>query len=191
MLLLYLSLFISFFLTGLLAFGGAPVLPAFIGNIFISQHEWFSSSQVSNLIALSMITPGDLALNAATVGGYATTASTLTTGYSILGSFIATLGVTLPSFVSTSLFCRFKGLLQELGITQTVISWLKPVIPGIALSGAILLMIPDAKGGETMSNWELGISIFLFISTIIGSAKFNFSPIFMLSLCGIAGWILF
>lgn len=191
MLLLYLSLFISFFLTGLLAFGGAPVLPAFIGNIFISQHEWFSPSQVSNLIALSMITPGDLALNAATVGGYATTASTLTTGYSILGSFIATLGVTLPSFVSTSIFCRFKGLLKELGITQTVISWLKPVIPGIALSGAILLMIPDAKGGETMSNRELGISIFLFISTIIGSAKFNFSPIFMLLLCGIAGWILF
>ncbi len=191
MLLLYLSLFVSFFLTGLLAFGGAPVLPAFIGNIFISQHEWFSPSQVSNLIALSMITPGDLALNAATVGGYTTAASTLTTGYSILGSFIATLGVTLPSFVSTGIFCRFKSLLKELGITQTVISWLKPVIPGIALSGAILLMMPDTKGGDTISNWELGVSIFLFISTIIGSAKFNFSPIFMLLLCGIAGWILF
>lgn len=191
MLILFISLFISFFLIGLLAFSGEAVMPAFVGNILISQHDWYSPAQVSDLIALSMITPGDLAMNAATMSGYSTAASSLSTGYGFLGSFIATLGLTLPSFLCTAIIHRFQRFLDEMLITKIVTNWLKPLIPGIALSGAILLMNADTMGSLSGSAWQIGISSFLFISTIVGIGKFHFSPIFMLLLCGFAGWLLF
>lgn len=84
----YIQLFYEFFKTGLFSFGGGYATLPFLYHIS-DTYGWYTSKQLSDMIAVSSITPGPLGVNVATFSGYATSG--------ILGAFIATGAVILPS----------------------------------------------------------------------------------------------
>ena len=87
---IYLKLFLNFLMIGALSFGGGYGMVSLVRETVISN-GWLTESEFLNFIAVSESTPGPLAVNMATFIG--------STQGGILGSFLATLGVVLPSFV--------------------------------------------------------------------------------------------
>lgn len=74
----------------------------------MTRHEWLSSNEFTDIIAISQMTPGPIGINSATYVGYS---AVVNAGYShavgILGSTIATVSVVLPSFILMVLISKF------------------------------------------------------------------------------------
>ena len=86
----YLKLFLEFFHIGLFSFGGGYATLPFLYHIADVQ-KWYTTKQLSDMIALSSITPGPVGVNVATFAGFSTAG--------IDGAAIATISVILPSFI--------------------------------------------------------------------------------------------
>ena len=93
---IYLKLFLNFLMIGALSFGGGYGMVSLVRETVISN-GWLSESEFLNFIAVSESTPGPLAVNMATFIG--------STQGGFLGSFLATLGVVLPSFIYYTFNC--------------------------------------------------------------------------------------
>ena len=90
---IYVTLFVMFFRIGLFSFGGGlAMLPLIFQSV--KDFGMMTASEFSDLVALSQVTPGPIAVNAATYVGF--------NGAGIPGALAATLGVALPSFIPVS-----------------------------------------------------------------------------------------
>ena len=88
---IYLALFWSFFQIGALSFGGGYAAMPLIQNQVVELHHWLTMSQFADVVTISGMTPGPIAINSATFVGYQVCGT--------FGAFCATVGVVLPSFV--------------------------------------------------------------------------------------------
>ena len=108
MVLLLLKLFYTFFKIGLFGFGGGYAMISMIQGEVVTRYEWLSSSDFTDIIAISQMTPGPIGINSATYVGYT---AMVNDGYShaagILGSTVATFSVVLPSFILMIFISRF------------------------------------------------------------------------------------
>ena len=66
---LYLQLFWSFFQIGLFSIGGGYAAMPLIQNQVVDLHHWLTLSEFSDLITISQMTPGPIAINSATFVG--------------------------------------------------------------------------------------------------------------------------
>ncbi len=66
---IYLKLFWTFFKIGLFSFGGGYAILAMIRQEVVLKNAWISSSQFMDVVAISQMTPGPIAINAATFIG--------------------------------------------------------------------------------------------------------------------------
>lgn len=109
MVLLLLKLFYTFFKIGLFGFGGGYAMISMIQGEVVTRYEWLSSSDFTDIIAISQMTPGPIGINSATYVGYT---AMVNAGYShaagILGSTVATFSVVLPSFILMIFISRFS-----------------------------------------------------------------------------------
>lgn len=102
------KLFISFFKIGAFSFGGGYAMLPLIEEEIIQVHNWLTATEFIDIIAVSEMTPGPIAVNSGTFLGYKIAG--------VIGSVVATTAVVLPSFlVMTLIFIfinRFKILLM-------------------------------------------------------------------------------
>lgn len=99
------DLFITFYLIGLITFGGGYVMLGVIKDEIVSQKKWITDSDMTELIAISESTPGPFAINAATFIGYKLGG--------FWGAFFAVLGVVLPSFFIVLLIIFLKEIFAK------------------------------------------------------------------------------
>ena len=62
---IYLKLFFSFLQIGLFSFGGGYAAMPLIRDQVVSQHGWLTMTEFTDLITISQMTPGPIAINAA------------------------------------------------------------------------------------------------------------------------------
>ena len=91
---IYLELFWSFFQIGLFSFGGGYASLPLIQHQVVELHPWLTMTQFSDIITISQMTPGPVAINSATFVGIQIAG--------LPGAIIATLGCTLPSCIIIS-----------------------------------------------------------------------------------------
>lgn len=94
-----LDLFITFFKIGLFTFGGGYAMISVIENECVNKKSWINEEDMKEIVILSESTPGPIAINSSTFIGYKVN--------KILGSIIATLAVSLPSFIIITLVSIF------------------------------------------------------------------------------------
>lgn len=149
-----LSLFATFFKIGLFTFGGGyAMLPLMQEEVL--GHGWATEEEIINFIAVSESTPGPFAINMATYIGAETIGNEFGVWGSILGSFFATLGVVLPSFIIILIVARFYERFKNSKTVQGAMSGLKPAVIGLiaaaVLSVAITVFFPE---GLNLSVFE-------------------------------------
>lgn len=186
---IFLQLFYTFFKIGLFGFGGGYAMISMIQGEVVTRHEWLSSNEFTDIIAISQMTPGPIGINSATYVGYS---AVVNAGYShavgILGSTIATVSVVLPSFILMVLISKFFLKYQKHPIIASVFEGLRPGVVGLLAAAALVLMNGENFGTY---NWQILTSIILFAGTFIASHRYKVNPILLIVICGIIGYVTF
>ena len=134
---IYLKLFLNFLMIGALSFGGGYGMVSLVRETVISN-GWLTESEFLNFIAVSESTPGPLAVNMATFIG--------STQGGILGSFLATLGVVLPSFVIILLIAAvLKNLMKYAGV-NAFLGGVRPCVVAMILATAVNMALSTLAG---------------------------------------------
>lgn len=186
---IFLQLFYTFFKIGLFGFGGGYAMISMIQGEVVTRHEWLSSNEFTDIIAISQMTPGPIGINSATYVGYS---AVVNAGYShavgILGSTIATVSVVLPSFILMVLISKFFLKYQKHPIIASVFEGLRPGVVGLLAAAALVLINRENFGTY---NWQILTSIILFAGTFIASYRYKVNPILLIVICGIIGYVTF
>lgn len=84
-----LLLFWIFFIIGSFTIGGGYAMVLMMKRYLVEQYHWLRDEEFYDMLAISQVTPGPIAVNMATFVGY--------TQSGIMGSILATLGVSIPA----------------------------------------------------------------------------------------------
>lgn len=164
-----LQLFIQFFHIGVFSFGGGYATIPFLYDI-AEKFNWYTTTQLTNMISISSITPGPIGINMATFAGFTT--------MGILGAIIATFSIVLPSFIITT--CVYK-IIDRFKANQCVTGAIRALRP----AGCALLSAVGIKLIFT-SNLHLIGAITLLIFIFSGFKK-KMDPIFYLGISAVIG----
>lgn len=125
-----LHLFVLFFRIGLFSFGGGYVMLPLIFQ-GIQEFDLMTAEEFSKLVALSQVTPGPIAINAATYVGFQQAG--------VVGATVATFGMMLPSFIIVLSVMHFMQRFQESAGLNAVIRGIRPVTIGLLATAVIFL----------------------------------------------------
>lgn len=183
------QLFVLFFQIGLFSFGGGYVMLPLIYQ-GIQDFGILSAAEFSDLVALSQMTPGPIAINAATYVGYQSAG--------VLGATAATIGVSLPSFLLVILVVHFLTKFRESDGLQAVLSGIRPATVGLLASAVIFLaqtsiLVPDVLLEQLMrdpAGSVQGSSFLFFLFFLVIYAKWKIDPIRLTLLAGALGALL-
>lgn len=176
---IYLQLFLSYLKIGFFGFGGGYAMLSLIQNEIVVKRGWMTVSEFTDIVAISQITPGPIAINSATYIGY--------TVAGFWGSVIATISVCLPALTIMILATKFYLKLYNNKYVQGAMSGLKPVVIGMIASAALLLIFPATHEGESfIDGWSWAI---FGVALAASFAKLN--PILLIVISAIVGVIIY
>lgn len=127
---IYLQLIGAFFKIGCLTIGGGYAMLPLIQNE-IERHGWLNTAQFLDILAIAEITPGPLAVNAATYIGYQTAG--------IAGALLATAALAMPSLLGMILLASAWQRHRHHPLTHAIMGALRPVVAGLIAAAAIKL----------------------------------------------------
>ena len=131
-----------------------------------------SADEFSNLVAISQVTPGPIAVNAATYVGYNCAG--------IPGAAAATLGVALPSFILVTLVYCFVRRFQENQMVKGAFAGIRPVTAGL-IAAAVVFM------GQSAFAVLEPVTVLIALATVILVGKYKVSPIVLVIVSGVIG----
>ena len=169
---IYLRLFVQFFHVGVFSFGGGYATLPFLYDI-AEKYHWYSAKQLTDMLAVSSITPGPVGVNVATFAGFTTSG--------ILGALVAPTSVILPSFIIVTLVSK---MVDKFKTNRCV----KGAIRGIKSAGCALLSAVGVKLLFT-SNLHLFGTMLLVVLLIMSFLKKR-DPLFYLGVSAVVGLII-
>ena len=174
---IYLKLFISFLKIGAFSFGGGYAAMPIIQSEVVDTYKWLTVEEFKDLITISQMTPGPIAINSATfvgirIGG-------------VVGAAVATLGCILPSTILLIFLAWMYKKYKKLTVIQSILSVLRPaVVVMIAISGIKILESALGINGFSMENFKIHM-LAIFIICMVLLLKYNKNPIFVMVLAGL------
>ena len=188
---IYINLFITFFKIGLFGFGGGYGMLSLIQHETVEHWHWLSSSDFTDIVAISQMTPGPIGINSATYCGYmACHNAGMGTAASVLGSFIATFALVLPSLVLMIVISRLFMKYMKTRTVQSVFTCLRPAVVGLLAAATLLLCNRENFSTPSENPWQFWVSIFLFVATYIGTKVYKINPIKLILMSAVAGLVL-
>jgi len=142
-----------FLKTGLFSFGGAYASMAFLQRGAVEQHQWLTSSQLLDGVALSVATPGPFML-------FTTFTGFVAGGLS--GAVIATFFVFLPSFVFVLGGARYIEAVRN---NQALQSFLAGVSAGVV--GVIIVVSIELLPAALIDWWTVVIALVAFLAIVL------------------------
>lgn len=183
---LYLELFLNFMLIGAMSFGGGYGTLSLIENIAVEKCGWITHVQLYDLITLSEVTPGPIALNAASFTGY-------TVG-GFIGSVVATVGCVLPSCVFMSLITYIYTKYRKNGAVVSVVDSVKPAVCSLVFAAFLTVFLPVCFGvaspAELISGKVNAAALLIFSCAIVLCRTKRVSTVFVILLSGLGGAVL-
>lgn len=176
---IYLQLFLSYLKIGFFGFGGGYAMLSLIQNEIVEQRGWITASEFADIVAVSQMTPGPIAINSATYIGYSVAG--------VCGSVVATFAVCLPALTLMLLITRFFLKLRDNRYVKGAVTGMKPVVVGMIGAAALLLMFPHS--GESVAFVDAW-SWLLFGLTLLGSWQ-KVNPILLIVLSAVAGVVIY
>jgi chromate transporter len=177
------NLWWQFFLIGLVAFGGGTAIIPLMQRVFVDDQGWLSLPMFVDIIGLSQITPGPIAINAATFIGYQSIyLEYASIPLAIVGSTVATVGVIMMPSLLMGLVLRYE---QRDSIKQRmnkILWWLRPALVGLIGVSAVSI-------GELSIDNALQVALFVVAFGLLLSKKIH--PIGIIVIGAISGILLF
>ncbi len=171
---LALKLFLAFVKIGTFSFGGGYAMLPFIQREIVDNNNWININEFMDIIGISQMTPGPIAINSATFVGYKV--------LGVLGSIMATLGVIFTSFILVSIISKMLEKFKESAVIKAALMGMRPVL--IALIIKAFLDLAKESYLDLKS---------LIIASIIGLVLLSkkVHPILVIVLAGIIGLVFY
>lgn len=174
----YLLLLISFLQIGCLSIGGGYAALPIIQQQVVTTHGWLTLREFADVLTISQMTPGPIAINAATFIG------TKISGIS--GALTAALGVVLPSFVIVLTLSFLYYKYRQLNAVKAVLKGLHPAVVALIASAGVSLAIDVFWQDRDINMANINIeSVLLFIISFYILRKYKKSPIVVMLCSGV------
>ena len=171
---MYLQLFLSFLQIGALSFGGGYAAMPLIEAQIVTTHGWLTMTEFANLVTIAEMTPGPIAVNAATFVG--------TKIAGVPGALAATAGCILPACILVTLIAKLCLKYRSLCV---LLGSLRPAVVAMIASAGVTILLNAFWGGRTIVPTQtncLMIGIFALSFFLLRKTKLN--PIAVMVLAG-------
>ena len=183
-----LKLFAALFKVGLFSFGGGnAMLPLIYQSI--QEFSQLDESAFSDMVALSQVTPGPVAVNAATFIGLKAAG--------LPGAVSATIGVCLPCFIVMLIVIRLLDKYRNSTVVEGAFAGIRPATIGLLLSAVIFMMNGVLVKGPVVSaqmanpGYYNVIPIGIFAVSILLITLVKMRPLHVMLLMGAAGAVIY
>ena len=176
---IYLQLFFSFLQVGMFSFGGGYAAMPLIQGQVVTAHKWLSMSEFTDLITISQMTPGPIAVNSATFVGIKIAG--------IPGALVATFGCILPSCIIVTVIAKLYLKYRNMAMLQGLLNSLRPAVVAMIASAGISILITAFWGNAAAialagTKWSL---VVIFVVCIVLLRKIKMNPIWVMVLAGV------
>lgn len=176
---IYLKLFWSFLQIGLFSFGGGYAAIPLIRDQIVVKHAWLSMSEFTDLITISQMTPGPVAINSATFVGIKIAG--------ILGAVVATFGCIFPACIVVTVLAKLYLKYRTMDMLQGVLATLRPAVVAMIASAGVSILLTafwgaDQIGPLAQTSWTMVI-LFVICLLLLRIRKMN--PIAVMVLAGV------
>lgn len=153
-------------------------MPLIQGQV-VTDHGWLSMTEFTDLITISQMTPGPIAINSATFVGIKIAG--------IPGALVATIGCILPSCIIVTLVAKLYLKYRNMAVLQGILNSLRPAVVAMIASAGISILITAFWGNEaavilSQTNW---VMVLIFAGCIVLLQKFRMNPIWVMILAGV------
>ena len=145
----------------------------------VSSHNWLSMAEFTDLITISQMTPGPIAINSATFVGIKIAG--------IPGALVSTIGCILPYCIIVMLIAKLYLKYRTVNMLQSVLNSLRPAVVAMIASAGISVLITAFWGSAELislagTNWIL---VIIFAACVVLLRKFRMNPILVMVLAGV------
>lgn len=172
------ELFYQFFKIGLFSFGGGYAVIPLIREQIVFANGWLSSLEFTDMITISQMTPGPIAVNTSTFTGFRIA--------SIPGSMAATMGCIIPGFIIAVLLYLFFSKHKDNKIVFRILESLKSISVALIASAAGTILLGSILGTETLDFSSMKIefiSLAIFVISFI-LLRLKKSPMLVICISG-------
>lgn len=153
-------------------FGGGYVFIPYLDKIIVDQLGWLTEREFIDSIAMGQITPGPILITATFIG------------YKInglLGAFLSTLSIFLPSSVVIIFFSRVYYFIKKNNTVKLIINGFKIGIIGLICYSGYVIMFQQQ---ETFNLYSMIVCSLTFV--VLNKTKVH--PIFLILISGLIGY---
>lgn len=180
-----LHLFYVFFTIGLFSIGGGYAIIPLIQGEVVNKYGWIPQETFTDIITISQMTPGPLAVNTATFVGIQIA--------DVSGAIIATVGCIIAGvFISINLYRFFKKH-HESNFVFEILNGLKASSLGLIISAAAIILLIAFTGSVQLSSSTVidRIAIFVFAGALFVIRKWKVNPILVIAITGVIGGFIY
>lgn len=179
---IYLQLILSFLKIGLFSFGGGYAVLGLIISEIVEGRGWMSAAEFADIAAIAEMTPGPLAVNAATFIGMRLAG--------IGGALAATAAVLAPSVIIVSLLAWIYKKYGKLDIMRAVIDGILPVITAIIMSAALKLTLTALGVGALSDLAHINVfAVAVVVAGVVVKQIFKPNAILLMLGAGVLGGV--
>lgn len=175
-----LKLFWTFLLIGSVSFGGGYAMIPVI-ETEVSNNEWMTTQEFTDVIAIAGMSPGPIATNSAIFVGYQTAG--------ILGAIFSAIGMVLPSLIIVLVIASFFKQINNHKLVKSSFYGLRPVITGLIIYAAISFAISNDLVGSL--SWHMFSTFGIYLFALFFLVFLKMHPLLVIFISAIAGVIIF
>ena len=169
---IYWESFKTFFKIGIFTLGGGYAMIPLIEEEVVNKRQWVSKDEMLDLIAIAQSCPGVFAVNIATFVGYRLKKRR--------GAIATTLGTALPSFLIILAIAIFFSQFKDNKAVAAIFRGIRPAV-------VALIAVPTFRLGVRAKLNKFTIWIPIVCALAIWAL--GVSPIYIIVIAGIAGWL--
>ena len=181
---IFLELFWAFFQIGLFSIGGGYAAMPLIQAQVVTSRAWLTMNEFADVVTISQMTPGPIAINAATFVG--------TRIAGLPGALVATLGCVLPSFVIVLFFAMLYRKYHSLKVVQGVLGSLQPAVVGLIASAGVSIIAHALLQNTATVASIAGVDVVaaaILVCGLVALRVFKISPITVMLGAGAVGGV--
>jgi len=178
---IYIKLIWCYIQIGLFSIGGGHAALPMVSSLIVDQRGWLSLTEFADMVTISIIAPGTVALNTAAFVGFKMGG--------IAGGIASTFAAILPGFIIILIYSYLFKKYNNLPIVNGALFGIKPAITGLIASAGLYILffaVFNTKELSEIRNFDF-IAALIFILSFAALKLKKFNPVLVIISAGIVG----
>ncbi|NLT58538.1 MAG: chromate transporter [Clostridiales bacterium] len=166
------ELFTTTFVIGALTFGGGYAMIPLIDDAFVNKKGWITEEEMLDIIAISQMVPGPLAISSSTFVGIKVAG--------FWGGLVSAVGVALPSLLIICVLSTFYLEFKENRYVSAALQGIRAGVVALVLSAVLKL---GKKTVKRRFDWAMAGLAFALVIWL------DLHPVAVILIAGLTGWL--